>query len=82
MTYARRKTDNKKQRKVVFRKIKKLISFVAKHAKQYRGSLKNEGKKIQWTHVQALRVAHRIDSILEQLLAEIKQAHGRIIGLN
>lgn len=80
MTHARRKTDSKKRRKVVFRKMKKLSSCVAKHAKRYRNLLVKEWEKTQWTHAQALQVIHRIDPILEQLPAAIKQAHERIIG--
>lgn len=80
MTHARRKADSKKQRKVVFRKMKKLSSCIAKHGKRYRDLLANEWEKTQWTHVQALQVIRRIDSVLEQLPAAIKQAHERIIG--
>jgi hypothetical protein len=80
MTHVRRKADSKKQRKVIFRKMKKLSSCIAKHGKRYRELLSNEWKKTQWTHAQAQQVIRRIDSILEQLPAAIKQAHDRIIG--
>jgi hypothetical protein len=80
MTHVRRKKDSKKQRKVVFRKMKKLSSCVAKHAERYRELLSNEWEKTGWTHVQAQQVIRRIDSVLEQLPAAIKQANERIIG--
>jgi hypothetical protein len=80
MTHARRKSDSKKQRKIVFRKMKKLSSCIAKHGKSYRELLSNEWEKTQWTHAQALQVIRRIDSVLEQLPAATKQAHERIIG--
>jgi hypothetical protein len=80
MTHARRRADSKKRRKIVFRKMKKLSSCIAKHAKRYRELLNNEWEKTQWTYVQAQQVIHRIDSVLEQLPAAIKQAHERIIG--
>ena len=80
MTHVRRKKDSKKQRKVVFRKMKKLNSCVAKHAERYRELLSNEWEKTGWTHTQAQQVIRRIDSVLEQLPAAIKQANERIIG--
>jgi hypothetical protein len=80
MTHARRKIDSKKQRKRVLRKMKKLSSCIAKHADRYRQLLNNEWEKTSWTKVQAQQVIRRIDSVLEQLPAAIKQAHERIIG--
>lgn len=80
MTHARRKKDSKKQRKIVFRKMKKLSHCIAKHGEHYRELLSNEWENTQWTHVQAQQVIRRIDLILEQLPAAIKQAHERIIG--
>lgn len=80
MTHVRRKKDSKKQRKNIFRKMKKLSSRIAKHGKRYRELLSNEWEKTEWTHIQAQQVIHRIDSVLEQLPVAIKQAHERIIG--
>ena len=80
MTHVRRKKDSKKQRKVIFRKMKKLSSCVAKHAERYRELLNKEWEKTEWTHAQAQQVICRIDTILEQLPAAVKQAHERIIG--
>ncbi len=80
MTHVRRKADGKKQRKVIFRAMKKLSACIAKHGKRYRQLLSNEWQKTNWTFAQTQQVIRRIDLILEQLPAAIKQAHERIIG--
>ena len=80
MTHVRRKIDSKKQRKSIFRKMKKLSCCIAKHGKCYRELLNNEWEKTDWSHAQAKQVIQRIDLILEQLPSAIKQAHERIIG--
>jgi hypothetical protein len=80
MTHARRKIDSKKQCKKVLRKMKKLSNCIAKHADRYRQLLSNEWEKTSWTNTQSQQVIRRIDSVLEQLPAAIKQAHERIIG--
>jgi len=80
MTQVRRKKDSKKQRKIIFRKMKELSACIAKHGNRYRQLLINDWEKTNWTHVQAQQVIHRIDLILEQLPAATKQAHERIIG--
>jgi hypothetical protein len=80
MTLTRRKVDSKKQRKAILRKIKKLSLCIAKHGERYRELLNAEWEKTDWSHIQAQQVISRINSILEQLPAAIKQAHERIIG--
>ena len=80
MTHTRRKKDSNKQRKKVFRKMKKLSSCIAKHGNSYRQLLDKEWEKTDWTRTQAEQVLCRIDSVLEQLPVAIKQAHERIIG--
>jgi hypothetical protein len=80
MTNARRKKDSKKIRKATLRKMKKLVNTIKKHACRYRDILSQEFDKTNWTERQAQQVIDRINSILEQLPAAIKQAHDRIIG--
>ena len=80
MTNARRKKDSKKIRKATLRKMKKLVNTIKKHACRYRDILSQEFDKTNWTGRQAQQVIDRINSILEQLPAAIKQAHDRIIG--
>ena len=80
MTHTRRKKEGKKQRKKILRAMKKLDHRISKHAKRYRDLLASEWEKTHWTWGQASQVIRRIDVILEQLPAAIKQAHDRIIG--
>jgi hypothetical protein len=80
MTHTRRKVNGKKERKNILRKIKKLSHCISRHAKNYRDLLAKDWKKTNWTLPQANQVIKRIDSILDQLPAAIKQAHERIIG--
>jgi len=80
MTHTRRKKDSKKQRKKIFRKMKKLANCIAKHGYRYRQLLIEHLEQTQWTQAQAQQVINRIDLILKQLPAAIKQAHERIIG--
>lgn len=80
MTHARRKKDSKKQRKKVFRAMKKLSTCIAKHGKGYHKLLDQKWEKTKWTRAQVQQVLNRINLVLEQLPAAIKQAHERIIG--
>lgn len=80
MTHVRRKANGKKQRKTILRTMKKLSACIAKHGKSYRQLLTNEWKKTDWTFAQTQQVIGRIDLMLGQLPAAIKQAHERIIG--
>jgi hypothetical protein len=80
MTHTRRKADSKKQRKIIFRAMKKLNTCVAKHGKRYRELLSDNWQKTDLSYAQAQQIMRRIDAILEQLPTAIKQAHERIIG--
>lgn len=80
MTNTRRKKDSKKNRKAILRLMKKLVNKVRKHACRYRALLIIEREKTDWTECQAQQVIDRIDHILGQLPAAMKQAHDRIIG--
>ena len=80
MTHTRRKKDGKKQRKTILRVMKKLVQCIAKHANRYRDMLTQERGETDWTDAQSNQVIARIDLIVEQLPAAIKQAHERIIG--
>lgn len=80
MTFTRRKKDSKRERKKILRKIKDLSLSIKKHGERYRNLLENNWQKTDWTYPQAKQVLCRIDSVLEQLPAAIKQAHERIIG--
>jgi len=80
MTHTRRKKDSKKQRKQILREMKKLSHAIQKHAERYRILLIENREKTDWTEAQIKQVINRIDNILTQLPAAIKQAHERIIG--
>jgi len=80
MTHTRRKKDSKRQRKNILRDIKKLSYCIQKHAERYRALLIKNSEKTSWTETQIKQVVGRIDNILNQLPAAIKQAHERIIG--
>jgi len=80
MTHARRKKDSKKQRKNILRVMKKLSYRIEKHGKRYRELVQNEWKKTDWSHAQMEQVVRRMDNILDQLPAAVKQAHTRIIS--
>ena len=79
MTHAPKKTDSKKHRKKVLRKMDKLIATVAQHGKRYRQLLEEQWEKTQWTRPQAEQVLRRLDNVLEQLPAARQQARQRII---
>jgi len=80
MTHVRRRTDSKKCRKEIFREMKKLSSCIAKHAQRYHQLLLDKWAQTELTEKQMQQILRRIDTILEQLPAAIKQAHERIIG--
>jgi hypothetical protein len=80
MTLVGRKKDSKKQRKTILRAMKKLTNCIVRHGNRYRDLLARDWQKTAWSYPQALQVIHRIDTILNQIPAAIKQAHERIIG--
>jgi len=80
MTHTRRKVDSKKQRKKIFRKMKKLSQVIARHGERYRNLLSENWQQTDWSEKQANQVIGRIENILNQLPQAIKQAHERIIG--
>jgi len=80
MTQTRRRFDSKRKRKIILRKMKKLNQIVAKHGIRYCQLLSDHWRQTDWTEKQANQVIDRINNILNQLPAAIKQAHDRIIG--
>ena len=78
-THAPKKTDNKKHRKKMLRKMDKLIGTVAQHARRYRKILDEQWDKTQWTRPQVEQVLRRLDNVLDQLPAAREQAWQRII---
>jgi transposase, IS5 family len=79
MTHSPKKTQGKKHRKKMLRKMDKLMGTVANHARRYRTLLDEQWEKTQWTRAQAEQVLGRLDQVLEQLPAAREQAWQRII---
>jgi hypothetical protein len=80
MTHARRKTDPKKMRKAVLRKMKKLSKVVERLAWRHLELLKTSREETDWSEEQARQVELRIQGVLDQLPGAVHQAHERIIG--
>jgi len=80
MTHSPNKTDSKKHRKKMLRKMDKLIATVAKHARRYRKILDEQWEKTDWTRPQAQQVLQRLDNVLDQLPTAREQAWQRIIA--
>lgn len=79
MTHSPKKTEPKKHRKKMLRKMNKLVGTVANHARRHARLLDEQWEKTQWTRPQAEQVLKRLDNVLEQLPAARKQACQRII---
>jgi len=80
MTAKNRTKDGKKHRKAVLREMKKLSKRVGKHASNHLKILENRKNEIDLTDGGISQISKRINNILQQLPAAIKQAHERIIG--
>lgn len=80
MAQAGKAKDSKNARKRVLREMKRLVGTVRRHAQRHRDLLDAEWEQTDWTRPQAERVLRRLDGVLDQLPAAVKQAHERIIG--
>ncbi len=80
MTNTRRKSDGRKARKAVLRKMKPLLKTIAGHAQRHRDLLEADWESTHYSHAQARQIIERVDRMLEQVPAVIKQAHERLIG--
>jgi len=80
MTAKYRTKDGRKHRKSVLRDMKKLSARIAKHARNHLKILATRADETDLKEGQVRQIAYRIQSILDQLPAAIKQAHERIIG--
>jgi len=80
MTHCRRKKDSKKQRKRVFREMKKLLRTIGVHAAVHRQKLLEHSDLTELSDAQIGRIVERVDEKLDLMAKVIKQAHERIIG--
>jgi hypothetical protein len=80
MSACRGRADSKKRRKRVLRQMKTLEKKIAGHARSHRALMVERRAETGLTARQAQRIIDRIDHILTQLPAAIRQAHERIIG--
>ena len=80
MGQGRRSAGSAKKRKAVLRKMKRLVKVVRGHAVRHRDLLDQQWRKTEWTRRQAEQILKRIDVVVTQLPAAVKQAHERIIG--
>lgn len=80
MTHAARKTNPKKMRKAILRRMKKLSKAVERHAARHLEMLRASRERTEWSEAQARQVELRIQGVLDQLPTAISQAHERIIG--
>lgn len=80
MAAQRRASESKKNRKEILRKMKKLTKCVGVHAQAHRDLLTSRWAETDLSEGQARVIIQRLNNVLEQLPAAIKQAHERIIG--
>ena len=80
MTHVRKKHEAMKMRKRIFRRMKRLMKLIEKHATNYHRELTERWSETDWSELEAQVVLDRIKNILNQLPQAIHQAHERIIG--
>jgi len=80
MSASRRAVDSKKRRKQVLREMKALERRIAGHARGHLDALRTRRGETDLTEGQAQVIIGRMEGVLGQLPAAIKQAHERIIG--
>jgi hypothetical protein len=80
MAAAGRSPGSRKKKKAHLRQIKALAKTIAAHARRHRAALDERWAQTGWSRGQTQQILRRIDGILGQLPAAIKQAHERIIG--
>ena len=80
MAAAGRSPGSRKKKKAHLRQMKALAKTIAAHARRHRAALDERWAQTGWSRGQTQQILRRIDGILGQLPAAIKQAHERIIG--
>jgi len=80
MSASRRAVDSKKRRKQVLREMKTLERRIARHAQAHLAALRTRHEETDLTACEVQVIIGRMEGVLGQLPAAIKQAHERIIG--
>ena len=80
MSACARKADAKKRRKKTLRLMKTLSRKIRSHAQAHLELLRQERERTDLSEAQAAQIIGRMEKVLAQLPAAIKQAHERIIG--
>jgi len=80
MTAKSHTADGRKHRKKVLREMKDLEKRIAAHAQAHAKILKTRRAETDLSEPQAQLIIARIENVLAQLPAAVKQAHERIIG--
>ena len=80
MTQGRRRPDSRRERKRVLRQMKRLSQVIRRHAQRHVAALRARWTESDLTEGQAAQIIRRMENVLVQLPAAIKQAHERIIG--
>jgi len=80
MTQCRRAPGSIMDRKRVLRQMKRLSGVIKRHGWRYVKMLKARWEETDWSEGQARQVWQRMEGVLAQLPAALKQAHERIIG--
>lgn len=80
MAAQRRQVQSRKNRKAILRAMKRLTAVVRRHAQSHRALLEKGYGEAGFSAAQAAQILRRIDSVLQQLPAAVKQAHERLIG--
>lgn len=80
MTAKHRTKGGCRHRKAVLREMKKLMKRIARHARKHLDLLAARWQETEFTPGQVRQISQRIESVLAQLPAAVKQAHERLIG--
>ena len=80
MTHSRRRRQSGKERKKILRQMKRLLKTVGGHAQRHRDLLARLWEQTDYSERQVEGIVARIDQMVEQIPAVMRQAHERIIG--
>ncbi len=80
MTHSSRRRRAQRERKRIFRSMKKLLVRIGEHARRHSQLLESAYEQTRFSLAQARQIIERIEGMLEVLPKVIWQAHERLIG--